>query len=124
MNGDYVPAGRYGGARYVTREQREVVRVRAEIVRPLLDRLEEAQAPAPPPRQRPWTAPPEPFWQRLRRLRHARGLSRDELARLVGVGLSTISWWELDVTHPLPERLPGLSSALGVPLDELTGGTP
>jgi DNA-binding XRE family transcriptional regulator len=61
----------------------------------------------------------ETFGQRLRRLREARGLNQDELARKVGTSASVIRNWEKDRNSPQLHRLAQLARALRCSKDEL-----
>lgn len=53
-------------------------------------------------------------------LRIAAGLTRRQLAELVGVGVNTISYWERGICTPSKKNLPRLADALHFPLSEPT----
>jgi transcriptional regulator with XRE-family HTH domain len=66
---------------------------------------------------------PETLAQRVRRLRRARGLSQEDLARLVGVSKTQVYLVEGGHTrNPQPSRLRRYAEALGVSLDYLQFG--
>lgn len=50
----------------------------------------------------------------VRQLRVERGLTQEQLARRIGVGLLTVGKWERDDTIPSPENHIALAKALGV----------
>ena len=50
---------------------------------------------------------------RIRELREARGLSRDELGKIIGVTRNTIHTWEAGKHTPTIDRLFVLARALG-----------
>lgn len=50
----------------------------------------------------------------VRRLRVERGLTQEQLARRIGVGLLTVGKWERDDSIPSPENHIALAKALGV----------
>jgi transcriptional regulator with XRE-family HTH domain len=53
--------------------------------------------------------------------RKAKGLTQEQLAKLLGVTQGTVSQWENGLTHPAFNMLPRLANALGVTVDELIG---
>lgn len=55
----------------------------------------------------------------LEHARDAAGLSRGELAIIVGVDGTTIHNWETKRAHPAPNHLAAAAAALGVPLSTL-----
>lgn len=57
----------------------------------------------------------------IREARKAKGLSQDQLAKMIGVTQGAVAQWENGLTHPSFEVLPKLSAALGVTVDELIG---
>ncbi|WP_058234834.1 helix-turn-helix domain-containing protein [Devriesea agamarum] len=59
--------------------------------------------------------------RRLRSVRHARGITLDELARTTGISVSTLSRLESGGRKPTLELLLPLSRVYGVPLDDLVG---
>jgi transcriptional regulator with XRE-family HTH domain len=62
-------------------------------------------------------APPKP--QGLKRLRPQAGLSRRQLAEMVGVVVSTLVTWEQGLSLPLPATLAKLAGTLGLPVEKL-----
>ena len=63
----------------------------------------------------------ESFGEKLRELRKQKGLTQAQLASLIGVKNSVISFYELSERVPSPEVLIKLSSALHVSTDYLLG---
>ncbi len=57
--------------------------------------------------------------ERLRALRNERGITQEELGRVVGVGKTTISQYENGVRTPDAEMLGKLASYFGVSIDYL-----
>ena len=57
----------------------------------------------------------------IREARKAKGLSQDQLAKMIGVTQGAVAQWENGLTHPSFEVLPKLAAALGVTVDELIG---
>jgi tellurite methyltransferase len=53
--------------------------------------------------------------------RKAKGLTQEQLAKLVGVTQGAVAQWENGQTHPSFPVLPRLAAALGVTVDELIG---
>ena len=64
----------------------------------------------------------QPIGPRLQVARERAGLSKEELARSVGVGLSSIDAWESDLREPRANRLIMLSGILGVSVSWLLEG--
>jgi transcriptional regulator with XRE-family HTH domain len=62
------------------------------------------------------------FGQRILRLRQAKGWSRRELARRLGVSQERLGYWERGEHAPSLAALAALREALGVPIDELVIG--
>lgn len=58
---------------------------------------------------------------RIKLLRVARGMSQEELAKMIGVTQGAVSQWEKGLTHPGFKVIPKLANALGVTSDELFG---
>ncbi len=63
----------------------------------------------------------ETFGQRLKRLRIEKGIGQIELAKMIGVGKSIISQWELDRCEPTLSKLVSLSRFFEVTIDYLAG---
>jgi transcriptional regulator with XRE-family HTH domain len=59
--------------------------------------------------------------RRIRQARTAKGLSKAEAARLVGVKVQSWQQWELGRTSPRPEKIPKLASVLEVSANWLLG---
>lgn len=57
----------------------------------------------------------------LKRLRRARDLTQEELARILGVSFQAISRWERGDGYPDMETLPVIANCFEVTLDELVG---
>ena len=53
--------------------------------------------------------------------RKAKGLTQEQLAKLLGVTQGAVAQWENGMTHPAFNMLPRLAAALGVTVDELIG---
>lgn len=60
--------------------------------------------------------------ENIHRLRKERGMTQEELAKLVGVSKSTISNYENDMTRPACSKLSKIADALGVTVPELFEG--
>ncbi|MDD4110234.1 MAG: helix-turn-helix transcriptional regulator [Clostridia bacterium] len=61
------------------------------------------------------------FAERIRELREQKGLKQNELAKILGFGLSAISDWETRGKEPSFSTLMELSIIFGVPSDYLLG---
>ena len=61
---------------------------------------------------------------RIRRWREAKGLSKTQLASLVGVTVSAVVQWEHGHTGPNRKNLRALTDALGMSLAEFYGALP
>lgn len=59
--------------------------------------------------------------KQLKEVRKARGLTQAELAERVGVSLSTVKKWELDMNEPNSDKLIALALTLNVSTDYLFG---
>ena len=53
--------------------------------------------------------------------RKAKGMTQEQLAKLLGVTQGAVAQWENGLTHPSFLMLPKVASALGVTVDELIG---
>lgn len=62
--------------------------------------------------------------ERVYRLRQAKGLTRSELAKRLGVSRQRVGNWERGLNTPTLGVLPGLARELGVTVDELITGEP
>ena len=56
----------------------------------------------------------------LRRYRLAAGMTQTQLAQRLGIGSSSVSFWESGTTLPSPQMYPKLARILGVDALELT----
>lgn len=63
----------------------------------------------------------ETFGKRLRNLRQEKNIGQVELAKILGVGKSIISFWELDKYEPTLSKLVVLSKFFNVTIDFLAG---
>jgi transcriptional regulator with XRE-family HTH domain len=59
--------------------------------------------------------------QRLRELRLARGLTQEQLARKIDVGLDAVRKWERGKRTPMLDLAAKLADALECTIDELAG---
>lgn len=64
----------------------------------------------------------ESMGERIASARLARGLSEDQVAKRVGVKLSTFNHWESNRSEPRPSKLQILSGVLNVPVLWLLAG--
>lgn len=62
------------------------------------------------------------FGTRMRALRERRGLTRDELARLVGATGNAVYHWEIGRTHPHHDMYERVADALQASIDYLMRG--
>ena len=60
----------------------------------------------------------------LKTYRKNKGLTQNELAKLLGVGQSTVAMWENGCSMPVSAMLPRLADALGCSIDALYGREP
>ena len=51
--------------------------------------------------------------------RKAKGLTQEQLAKMLGITQGAIAQWENGLTHPSFEMLPKLAEILGMTVDEL-----
>lgn len=58
---------------------------------------------------------------RIRSLRHSRGLTLTQVAEHFGISAASVSSWERGVNHPDPRRLQSLAEFFQVPLSSLLG---
>ena len=63
----------------------------------------------------------ETFGQRFLRLRKARGLTQEDIAKKLNIGAQAVSKWENDISSPDISLLPELASIFNVTIDELLG---
>lgn len=59
--------------------------------------------------------------QTITEYRKAKGLTQEQLAKLLGVTQGAVAQWENGLTHPAFNMLPRLAAALGITVDELIG---
>lgn len=55
----------------------------------------------------------------IRQCREAKGISQSELANMVGVVQSAVSWWENGRSYPTAENLLAISKNLDCSVDDL-----
>jgi transcriptional regulator with XRE-family HTH domain len=65
---------------------------------------------------------PQTFGERVRQVREDHGLTRDQLAELVGASPMAVYHWEIGRTHPHHDAYPRLASALQCTIDYLMTG--
>ena len=63
----------------------------------------------------------ETFGQRFLRLRKARGLTQEDIAKKLNISAQAVSKWENDISSPDISLLPELASIFNVTIDELLG---
>ena len=56
---------------------------------------------------------------KLRELRKSKGLSQQDLSKLLGVNQTAVSQWERNITNPTTNMLVKLSQVLGICIDDL-----
>lgn len=57
--------------------------------------------------------------KRLRELRERKGLTQEELAKLLNVGRTTVTLWEMGINKPRADTLPKVARALRCTVDDL-----
>lgn len=60
--------------------------------------------------------------KRLKEIRKTQGLTQQDLADRIGVSVSSVKKWELDLTEPNADKLVTIALALGVSVDYVLGG--
>lgn len=75
-----------------------------------------------PETPQPWP-PPETFWDRLQRLRNARGVSNEEIAAIADVAYGTVSNWRKG-QRPEGRAVARLADYFNVPFDWLDVAPP
>lgn len=63
----------------------------------------------------------ETFGQRFLRLRKARGLTQEDIAKKLNISAQAVSKWENDISSPDISLLPELASIFNITIDELLG---
>lgn len=63
----------------------------------------------------------ETFGQRFLRLRKARGLTQEDIAKKLNISAQAVSKWENDISSPDISLLPELASVFNITIDELLG---
>ena len=66
----------------------------------------------------------EAFGQRLARFRKARGLTQEELGRLLGISQRMVAYYEVETRYVPADLIPSLTRILQVSSDELLGLKP
>ena len=57
--------------------------------------------------------------QNIREAREAKGMTQEQVAKMVGVTQGAVAQWENGLTHPSFDKLVRIADVLEVPLDEL-----
>lgn len=58
--------------------------------------------------------------QNIKNAREAKGMTQEQLAKLLGVTQGAVAQWENGLTHPTFDKLVTLAEALSLTVDELT----
>lgn len=59
--------------------------------------------------------------QNIREARQLKGITQEQLAKMLGITQGAVAQWENGLTHPSFEMLPKVAEALGLTVDELIG---
>ncbi len=59
--------------------------------------------------------------QNIREARQMKGITQEQLAKMLGITQGAVAQWENGLTHPSFEMLPKVVEALGLTVDELIG---
>lgn len=59
--------------------------------------------------------------QNLKEARQLKGITQEQLAKMLGITQGAVAQWENGLTHPSFEMLPKVAEALGLTVDELIG---
>jgi transcriptional regulator with XRE-family HTH domain len=59
--------------------------------------------------------------QNIREARQMKGITQEQLAKMLGITQGAVAQWENGLTHPSFEMLPKVAEALGLTVDELIG---
>lgn len=59
--------------------------------------------------------------QTIREARQAKGITQDQLAKMLGITQGAVAQWENGLTHPSFEMLPKVAEALGIKIEDLIG---
>lgn len=57
----------------------------------------------------------------IEKARKAKGMTQEQLAKLLGITQGAVAQWENGLTHPSFPMLPKVAAALGVTVNELIG---
>lgn len=63
----------------------------------------------------------ETFGQRFLKLRKARGLTQEDIAKKLNISAQAVSKWENDISSPDISLLPEIASIFNITIDELLG---
>lgn len=59
--------------------------------------------------------------QNIKEARQLKGITQEQLAKMLGITQGAVAQWENGLTHPSFEMLPKVAEALGLTVDELIG---
>ena len=59
--------------------------------------------------------------QNIREARQLKGITQEQLAKMLGITQGAVAQWENGMTHPSFDMLPKVAEALGMTVDELIG---
>lgn len=59
--------------------------------------------------------------QNIREARQLKGITQEQLAKMLGITQGAVAQWENGLTHPSFDMLPKVAEALGMTVDELIG---
>lgn len=59
--------------------------------------------------------------QNLKEARQLKGITQEQLAKMLGITQGAVAQWENGLTHPSFDMLPKVAEALGMTVDELIG---
>lgn len=59
--------------------------------------------------------------QNIKEARQLKGITQEQLAKMLGITQGAVAQWENGLTHPSFEMLPKVAEALGMTVDELIG---
>lgn len=57
--------------------------------------------------------------QNLKEARQLKGITQEQLAKMLGITQGAVAQWENGLTHPAFDKLQTVASVLGVTVDEL-----
>lgn len=59
--------------------------------------------------------------QNIKEARQMKGITQEQLAKMLGITQGAVAQWENGLTHPSFDMLPKVAEALGMTVDELIG---